>query len=70
MVTKRNKERVTGFVSPYIKRKMQELVISGEFGSESDLIATALTEWLRDRELSMAIEFSPLLAFENVPILV
>jgi len=51
MAEKRNKLRVTSFVSPYIKRKIRQLVESGEFGSESDLIATALTEWLAQREM-------------------
>lgn len=44
MPEKRNKVRVTAFVSPYIKNKIRDLVNAGEFGSESDLIATALTE--------------------------
>ncbi len=52
MAEKRNKMRITAFVSPYIKKKIKQLVESGEFGSESDLIATALTEWLAQREMT------------------
>ncbi|WP_457556361.1 hypothetical protein [Candidatus Pyrohabitans sp.] len=51
MAQERKKPMVTAYVSPYIKEKIQELVKAGKFGSESDLVSTALTEFLAKLEM-------------------
>lgn len=53
MPEKRNRVRVVGFVSPYIKAKIESAKERGEFGSESDLVATALIEWFQYREMKV-----------------
>jgi Arc/MetJ-type ribon-helix-helix transcriptional regulator len=43
---KRNKETICATVSPYTKKQVEALVDSGEFGSMSDLVGVAITEFL------------------------
>jgi Arc/MetJ-type ribon-helix-helix transcriptional regulator len=43
---KRKKETICATVSPYTKKKVDELVESGEFSSMSDLVSVAITEFL------------------------
>ncbi|WP_440953871.1 ribbon-helix-helix domain-containing protein [Methanosarcina sp. Mfa9] len=40
------KEKISATVSPYIKKQVDELVKNKEFSSVSDLVSTALTEFL------------------------
>ena len=42
----RKKPMVTGYVSPYTKKRINELVKSGQFVSESDLINHAVIDFL------------------------
>ncbi len=41
---------VTLRLSNNVNKRVEELVRSGEFDSKSDVIRTAIIEWLRDRE--------------------
>jgi Arc/MetJ-type ribon-helix-helix transcriptional regulator len=43
---KRNKDTICATVSPYTKKQVEALVDSGEFGSMSDLVGVAITEFL------------------------
>ena len=49
----KRKEKITAYVSPGVKRKLEALLQKGEYSSESDLISTIIIEWLRDREKSI-----------------
>ena len=40
------KEKISATISPYIKKQVDELVESGNFSSVSDLVNTALAEFL------------------------
>jgi Arc/MetJ-type ribon-helix-helix transcriptional regulator len=46
----RKKPMVTGYVSPYTKKRINELVKSGQFASESDFINHALIDFLAKLE--------------------
>lgn len=43
---KRNKDTICATVSPYTRRQVEDLVENGDFGSMSDLVGVALTEFL------------------------
>lgn len=42
----RNKDTICATVSPYTRRQVEELVKNKEFGSMSDLVGVAITEFL------------------------
>ncbi len=46
----RKKTMITGYVSPYTKKRINELVKSGQFVSESDLITHAVIDFLAKLE--------------------
>lgn len=48
---KYRKEVIHATVSPYIKKKADELVANKEFSSISDLVNTALTEFINRYEI-------------------
>ena len=46
MVIKQKKESIHATITPYVKRKAEELVASEEFSSMSDLVNIALAEFI------------------------
>lgn len=40
------KEKISLTISPYLKKRVNELVDSGDFSSASDLVSTALAEFI------------------------
>jgi len=43
---KRNKDTICATVSPYVKRRVLELVDSDDFSSMSDLVSVAVTDFI------------------------
>lgn len=46
MVVKRNKEKVSIALSPYLLNRAKELVDAEDFGSVSDVISTAMSQFI------------------------
>ena len=52
----RKKPMVSAYVSPHIKQRLSELVKTGEFASESDIMNTAVIEWFTRHEKKLKEE--------------
>lgn len=46
MVTTKNKAQLNSTVSPWIKKRIEEMVQTGEFSSISDVVSQALSEFI------------------------
>ncbi|WP_406660924.1 hypothetical protein V7O66_13955 [Methanolobus sp. ZRKC3] len=55
MVVKRNKEKVSIAMSPYLVKRAKALVESEEFGSVSDVLSTAFSQFLVKYENSASV---------------
>lgn len=51
----RKKDSINATVSPFLKKRVQELVESGEFSSMSDVVAHALNKFLEEKDSSQQI---------------